>query len=147
MAKGDVKVKIELSDDAKAVIKTLRSVGDAIGTLGQMFDTDTTEGSEQNEALSEKLAEAHEQIRNLFSANENQARKIAALTAENQEMATRLENQCGEQRIDPTDGNAYVLRGLWVDIGGVSQVRINDIHGGHSCVVDVRDWTNWRKAE
>jgi hypothetical protein len=53
----------------------------------------------------------------------------------------------GEQRIDPDDGNAYVLRSI-MQIEGEDGPRIvvNDIFGGHSRIMYVSKWLTWERV-
>jgi hypothetical protein len=48
----------------------------------------------------------------------------------------------GEQRTDPSDGNAFVLREIAPNGFGFS-VRINDIMGGHSRWLSASEWCTW----
>jgi hypothetical protein len=55
----------------------------------------------------------------------------------------------GECRIDPSDGNAYVLRGIsgeMMDGAWGYSVRVNDIFGGHERYVAAFEWVSWAVA-
>lgn len=57
----------------------------------------------------------------------------------------------GEQRNDPGDGNAYVLRSVSADpMGGIDlsgiYVEVNDIMGGHHRFIPLADWLAWDKS-
>jgi hypothetical protein len=53
----------------------------------------------------------------------------------------------GEARIDPDDGNAYVLRTIEPRIRHLPErgfvVMINDIMGGHVRYIDADVWVTW----
>jgi hypothetical protein len=52
-----------------------------------------------------------------------------------------------EVRIDPLDGNAFVLQSVWRPSNGDYMVRINDIMGGHSFNIPVETWLTWELVE
>lgn len=56
----------------------------------------------------------------------------------------------GEQRTDPSDGNAYVLRQIELTVPNMPerghQVQINDIMGGHSRWLDIDEWCRWERC-
>jgi hypothetical protein len=49
----------------------------------------------------------------------------------------------GECRIDPDDGNAYVLRAIGLDFLYRYVAMINDIFGGHAREVSADEWLKW----
>jgi hypothetical protein len=53
----------------------------------------------------------------------------------------------GECRIDPDDGNAYVLRAVGLDVLRRCVVTINDICGGHNREILLNEWLKWTIAD
>lgn len=60
------------------------------------------------------------------------------------------EDWAGEQRTDPSDGNAYVLRAITTAVPHLPErgflLGVNDIMGGHKRWVDADEWVTWEHA-